>query len=555
MSKALTVYTGSFIDDIFYVLLIKEQYRLIQSLYGKHYCNLKSLSTKELKDFIIELEKISEKSYELKIVYDSFYEMNCYGGKVFYDYYEDINKICKTLQLEITYFTEDKFKTLLNDYELTNYKSFLYSKEILKKDIMSIDIDIIIQKKRETNLVFLKKMYNTCIQDIIYIKENNFPNDYIIELTHRNQRFTINTFNINIFTHIVNDVIKNRKIDCNVLNRNNDFDYFLESNQIPLEIFSSLFSSIIDKSSICKDYFEFKAIKKDVSMLTSNDFFDPLYDKSEGKVSFQFAITTVKRVFGKINRDFEDIIDLLIEKNRIQLTYCGESYCIEGTKKVLPKVFVNFDDELQSIFILMHELGHAVSSYYSNNNTFFNTSVYLFGSESFAVFSEIILYNELKHCSVRHSEYFIEYLLNYVFTNSVLFDWEYSLLQEEIDDCLSANSISNLWQSSYMKFFSEAVAFLPEERMGWIFNSSIIDNSYIGFKKCFDIMLSLAFFYLYSNDPLIFKNKIVDFLSKGKSVTLIELLEIIGIQKDDESIWINSLEVIEKFVELYKFQS
>ena len=100
------------------------------------------------------------------------------------------------------------------------------------------------------------------------------------------------------------------------------------------------------------------------------DLYTPLVKEADVKIPFEQAKQTVYEALAPLGEDYRAVIKEGFENRWIDV-YENEGKCsgaYSAGANVHPYVLLNHTDDLQSAFTLAHEMGHALHSYYSNEN-------------------------------------------------------------------------------------------------------------------------------------------------------------------------------------------
>ena len=172
----------------------------------------------------------------------------------------------------------------------------------------------------------------------------------------------------------------------------------LESEEVDEEVYYRLIEMVNKNLDVLFDYFRIK--QKELNL---KDFY--IYDtltstsKSEKKYSFEEAIKVIKEALSVLGEEYVNLLDSAVKERWIDVypTLDKRSGAFEsGIYGFHPYVMTNFEGDLESVFTLAHELGHAMHSYYSNKNQPREKASYtIFLAEIASTTNEILLLNYL----------------------------------------------------------------------------------------------------------------------------------------------------------------
>ncbi|MDF2910387.1 MAG: pepF [Sporolactobacillus laevolacticus] len=142
----------------------------------------------------------------------------------------------------------------------------------------------------------------------------------------------------------------------------------LFSNDIPEAVYDNLIKTIHDNLPLMYRYVAMRKKALGVDELHMYDLYAPLVPNAKIEVTYGEAKEIVLKALAPLGEDYLDVIKDGFEKRWIDVretqnkrsgAYSGGSY---GT---MPYVLLNWQDNVNGVFTLAHELGHSMHSYYS----------------------------------------------------------------------------------------------------------------------------------------------------------------------------------------------
>ncbi len=204
----------------------------------------------------------------------------------------------------------------------------------------------------------------------------------------------INTF--------ANNYINEVKLDCyfaKVRKYKSALERELKSEEIDKEVYEMLKKQVNNNLSILFDYFD---IKKQILGLKTMYVYDCMADvgkSSQKKYSYDEAIELIKKAVSPLGEEYVNLIDKAKNERWIDVypnkDKSSGAYEI-NVYGVHPYVMTNFEGDLDSVFTLIHELGHAMHSYFSDKNQPYSKAAYpIFLAEIASTTNEMLLINYL----------------------------------------------------------------------------------------------------------------------------------------------------------------
>lgn len=179
-----------------------------------------------------------------------------------------------------------------------------------------------------------------------------------------------------------------------------DREQSLYQNEIPVSVYDSLIEAVHRHLPAMHRYLALRKKVLGVSELRFWDIYTSIVPEAEMKFTYEEACRIVTEGLAPLGDKYiEDLkhaftdgwIDVYENKGKTGGAYSW------GTYGVHPYVLLNFSGELDSVFTLAHELGHAMHTFYSNKNqTYSNAEYPLFLAEIASTTNEAILLESLK---------------------------------------------------------------------------------------------------------------------------------------------------------------
>ncbi len=317
---------------------------------------------------------------------------------------------------EILSLSEEKLQQLVNDPSLSFYKDTL--EEMIRQKPHTLS------KEQEALLAQAGNMAGA--PSTIYGMLNNadlkFPkvkNDKgeEVELTHgsyiqflesRNREVRKNAFEAVYSTYRSQKNTIAATLSANI-NKNifyakaRNYPSVLEStlfgDNIKKEVYTNLISTVHDTLPQLQRYLKLRKKLLKVDELHMYDLFAPLVEEFNMDITYQQAKEEIKKSLAPLGDNYLKIlqegfdnhwIDVYENKNKRNGAYSWGAY---GTH---PYVLLNHKDNLNSMFTLTHEMGHAIHSYLSDENQAYRYAQYtIFLAEVASTLNEALLMDYL----------------------------------------------------------------------------------------------------------------------------------------------------------------
>lgn len=301
------------------------------------------------------------------------------------------------------------------------------------------------------------------------------------------------------------------------------------------EVYNLLIRKVRENVELGHEYFELKRKMLGLDKFAVYDNFAPVVSGLSKKYTYEEAIELIKEAVSVLGEDYVKLIDraknerwIDVEPNKNKDSGAFSS----GTYGASPVVLMNFTGNLDSVFTLAHELGHAMHTYLSNENQPIQTCDYvIFVAEVASNVNEMLLLSHLlsKAKTKKEKIYYYDHFLNQVkssiYRQTMFAEFEQFAHEEyEKEKPLSAELLCEKYKELNDFYFGDKVEQLDEMKYEWAriphFYSSFYVYKYATGLIC-AIKISNA---LLSQDG--FAKKYLKFLSSGCSKDPISLLKI-----------------------------
>lgn len=175
----------------------------------------------------------------------------------------------------------------------------------------------------------------------------------------------------------------------------------LYPDAVPESVYDNLLKAIHDAIPTLNAYCGLRKNAFDIPTVHMYDLYVPMAKNFDMKLTFDQAYDLLLEVVEPLGKDYQDVvrkakgsrwIDVYETPNKSTGAYsAGSAYGVH------PYVMLNFRPELDGLMTLAHEMGHAMHSYYSNQNQPFVKSDYtIFVAEVASTCNEVLTIHALR---------------------------------------------------------------------------------------------------------------------------------------------------------------
>ncbi|MBQ7328107.1 MAG: oligoendopeptidase F [Clostridia bacterium] len=481
------------------------------------------------------------------------------------------------IDVEISRFEDEKLKALQNNAKFANYKR--YFEGVLREKAHTLDKaeELLLSKLSEcfgaeaTNFDMFSDT-GLKFDDIEDSNGKKHPLNQSNYLTYRQSEDRELRKNASkemlgkygqFINFLSNNYISNVKQDC-VFAKLRKYDSALDRALFDEEVSRKVYDLLIEKvgqnAEIVAKYHKIKQQLLGLDELYTYDSIAPVA-KVETKYTYQEAIDLIKNAVSVLGEDYVSLIDkaqkerwidVFANKNKQSGAFSASTY------GATPVVLTNFEGDLDGVFALAHELGHAMHSYYAYQNQPIQTCEYvIFVAEVASIVNEMLLLKYLLENAKTREEklYFVDYFLREmkaaVFVQTMLSEFEcFAHKQYESEEPLSADLLCEKYQDLENKYFAGSIKPIEENKYAWATYSHFYTSFYVYKYATGFLSANLIADKLKNEESFVEKYK--KFLSAGGSQDPISLLRIAECDLEDEQTFDQAFEVCRKYLKLFE---
>ncbi|MFC4812304.1 oligoendopeptidase F [Paenibacillus sp. GCM10023250] len=333
----------------------------------------------------------------------------------------------------------------------------------------------------------------------------------------------------------------------------------LYGDNIPKEVYTNLIATIHKHLPLMHRYMELRKKLLKVDELHMYDLFAPLVDEFKMDITYEQAKTTVKDSLKPLGEDYLNVLQEGFEKSWIDI-YENEgkrsgaySWGAYGTH---PYVLLNHKDNLNSMFTLTHEMGHALHSYYSDTNQDYRDAQYtIFLAEVASTLNEALLMDYLLKKSTDPKEkmylltYYADQFRTTVFRQTMFAEFE-KIIHERAEngDSLTPQDFSKIYYDLNKQYYGDGMVVDKDIEMEWARIPHFYTSFYV-FKYAtgFSAATSFSKQILEEGAPAV--DRYLGFLKSGGSDYSINILKKAGVDMSSPQPIEEAMSVFESLIE------
>jgi len=242
-----------------------------------------------------------------------------------------------------------------------------------------------------------------------------------------------------------------------------------------------------------------------------------------------------------------DTASLFFEKNWIEAE-CrngkyGGAFSHSAVPSAHPYILMNYQGAPRDVMTLAHELGHGIHQFLSRKNGYFQSDAPITTSETASVFSEMLVFQELKNRSGRKDRLALicgklEESFATVFRQAVMTRFEQSFHEARRSEGeLATGRISDLWTKANRAMFGSSVALTSDYGLWWMYIPHFIHSPFYCYAYSFGQILVFSLCEEYMRRGSGFVPGYIDLISSGGSGKPQELIKKTGVDISEPGFW------------------
>lgn len=357
----------------------------------------------------------------------------------------------------------------------------------------------------------------------------------------------------NTLAGLYNGQVKQQIFYAKARNYPSTLEAAVDANNVPSKVYYNLVETVNKNMDKMHRYVRLRKKCLGVDELHMYDIYTPMIADVAKKITFEEAKETVLKALAPLGEDYvakvkegfeSRWLDVYENEGKRSGAYSAGAYGAH------PFVLLNHNDTLDNMFTLAHEMGHAMHSYYSNENQPYIYAGYkIFVAEVASTCNEILLMEYLLANTEDQKER--AYLLNHyldsfkgtVYRQTMFAEYEMrSNAMVENGENLTADNLCALYLELNKKYYGPDMVSDEEISYEWARIPHFYYNFYVyQYATSFSAAVAIAHEILEKGAPAVERYK--EFLSGGCSKSPVELLKMVGINMEEATPIQNALDV------------
>jgi len=298
----------------------------------------------------------------------------------------------------------------------------------------------------------------------------------------RQQAF-INLFNTynhfrNTFASTLSGNVKKNIFYAKARKYNSTLESSLQGDNVPTEVYDNLITAVHNNLTPLHRYVALKKKYLNLEEIHMYDLYTPLVSDVKLPLPYEEGVKLVSTGLKPLGSEYANIfdngitsgwIDVYENKGKQTGAYSWGNY---GTH---PFVLLNYNDRYDDVSTLAHEMGHAIHSYYSQENQPYSTSSYtIFCAEVASTTNEILLLDHMlttttdKKIKMYLINQYLEQVRATVYRQTMFAEFEKLLYEiSEKGESITADMLDALWHELNVTYYGPDVVVDKEVDVEW----------------------------------------------------------------------------------------
>ncbi|GEB32780.1 oligoendopeptidase F [Brevibacillus parabrevis] len=313
----------------------------------------------------------------------------------------------------------------------------------------------------------------------------------------------------------------------------------LFADNVDLSVYDNLISTIHEHLPLMHKYIALRKKLLGVDELHMYDLYVPIVPEVDMKIPYDQAVATIKEALHPLGEEYGRVlaegfsngwIDVHENEGKTSGAYSWGAFTTH------PYVLMNYQDNVNNMFTLAHEMGHALHSYHSNQAQPYTYADYkIFVAEVASTLNEALLMDHLLKTTTDKKQrlylinYYLEQFRGTVFRQTMFAEFEKIVhAKEEQGEPLTADSLSAIYRELNVAYHGPDMVVDKEVDLEWARIPHFYRNFYVyKYATGFSAATSLSKQILEEGQPAV--DRYLEFLKGGSSDYPLNLLKKAGV--------------------------
>ena len=332
----------------------------------------------------------------------------------------------------------------------------------------------------------------------------------------------------------------------------------LFQDNVSVDVYNNLIDAVHENLDTLNDYIDLKKKFLGLDKINMYDLYVPLTENFDMEIPYEKAQEIILEALKPLGEEYlenvkkafsEGWIDVYGNEGKQGGAYSWGSYDSKSY------ILMSYKDDLNSLFTLIHEMGHSMHSYYSKNNQPYIYSGYkIFVAEVASTLNELLLIDYLlKNASSKEEKvyllnYYLEQFRTTVYRQTMFAEFE-KICHGKVEngEPLTAEDFNNIYYDLNKKYYGESCEVNEDIALEWARIPHFYSNFYVyKYATGFSAASALSKQILEEGDSAVDRYK--EFLKSGGSEFPLDQLRKAGVDMEKKEAVDEALHVFKDLV-------
>ncbi len=363
----------------------------------------------------------------------------------------------------------------------------------------------------------------------------------------------------NTWAALYDGEVKTRIFNAKARKYNSNFEAAVDENNVDPKVCDRLIESIHNGFDKMHRYVALRKKLLGVDELHMYDVYVSMISDFDMEVSYDEAKDISLKALAPLGDEYLNIVKEAYESRWIDVVENegkrSGAYS-SGAYGVHPYMLLNYNNTLEDVFTLVHEMGHSMHTWYSEHEqSIWNADYKIFVAEVASTTNEVLLYHYLKDNAKSKEEkayiinHFLESFKSTMYRQTMFEEFERKTNEmAENGEPLTAESLSEVYYNLNKEYFGENMVSDPQIAYEWCRIPHFYYNFYVyQYATSFAAAVSIAKKILDEGSSAVEQYK--KFLKSGCTQDPVSLLKIAGVDLTTAKPIEDALKVFEEALE------
>lgn len=363
----------------------------------------------------------------------------------------------------------------------------------------------------------------------------------------------------NTFASTLYGGIKSEIFYSKMRNYKSAIESSLFQDDISVDVYYNLISAVDENLDTLNRYVDIRKKYLNIDEMHMYDLYVPITSNFDMKITYEEAQNIILKALKPLGEEYLSIVKRAFNERWIDVYENegkqGGAYSW-GSYDSSPYILMSYKDDLNSLFTLIHELGHSMHSYYSKHNQEYLYSSYkIFVAEVASTLNELLLVNYLLENSSSKEEriyllnYYLEQFRTTVYRQTMFAEFE-KITHERVEagEPLTAKEFTDIYYDLNKKYYGKSCIVDEEIGLEWARIPHFYSNFYV-YKYATGFSAASALSEKILNEGKRAVEKYIEFLKSGGSDYPLNQLRAAGVDMEKKESIEKALDVFKELVE------